>query len=155
MDEDNTFIADKTRCSFYAQKAYTKPGPKEFAPLVDWLQGAAREPRQVVARPIDTGGHPVGTQAAADYVAQQKIASGDPLKAPWKNMREVEQDFQTVRERAGEVAFREGLERYGWCDFRDIRKALDSRDPAAKAEAKQKVTECYRQLDALARKEGK
>ena len=107
------------------------------------------------ARPIDTGGHSVGTRAAAQYVAEQKIASGDPLKNPWKNMREVEHDFQTVRERAGEVAYREGLERYGWCDFKDIRKALDSRDAATKAEAKQRVTDCYRELDAMARKEGK
>jgi len=59
MDEDNTFIADKTRCSFYAQKAYGKPGPKEFAPLVEWLQGAVREPRLSVAvRQIDTGVSP-------------------------------------------------------------------------------------------------
>lgn len=70
-------------------------------------------------------------------------------------MREVEHGFQMVRERAGEMAYREGLERYGLCDFRDIRKTLDGRDPAAKAEAKQKVTECYWQLDAMARKEGK
>jgi len=33
---------------------------------------------------IDTGGHPVGTQAAADYVRDQKLAKGDTKPDPFK-----------------------------------------------------------------------
>ena len=40
MDEENTLIVDKTRCSYYAQKALSRPGEKEFAPFVEWLAGA-------------------------------------------------------------------------------------------------------------------
>ena len=104
MEEDNTFIADKSRCSFYAQKAYTKPGPKEFQPLVDWLQGgASRAPLAALAQRIDTGGHPLNT-AAAQYVAEQKIAAGNPAS-------EAEQHFQSARERVGEVIWREPVDK--------------------------------------------
>lgn len=40
MDEDNTLIVDKTRCSFYSGKALTKPKAEDFAPFRDWLSGA-------------------------------------------------------------------------------------------------------------------
>jgi hypothetical protein len=40
MDEDNNLIVDKTRCPAYAGKALAKPGPKEFAPFIEWLRGA-------------------------------------------------------------------------------------------------------------------
>jgi hypothetical protein len=40
MDDENTFIVDKTRCFYYSQKALTKPGEKEFAPFIEWLKGA-------------------------------------------------------------------------------------------------------------------
>jgi hypothetical protein len=150
MDEDNTFITDKTRCSDYAQKAYSKPGPKEFAPLVEWLKGAARAPRQKPAEPvIDTGGHPIGTVAAANHVAQQKIAAGSPAsRAAWKSMRECAESFAAVREAVGEVQWRQVLEGYGWTGFPDIRKALDAKGPGVR----ERVAECYSHLDAIARK---
>jgi len=148
MDEDNTFITDKTRCSDYTQKAFTKPGPKEFAPLVQWLQGAAGGPRKRIEPQIDTGGHPIGTRAAADYVAQQKIAAGSPhSKATWKSMRECADAFAAVRERVGEVIWREVLDRYGWKGFPDIRSALDAKSPGVR----ERVAECYSHLDAIAR----
>jgi len=40
MDEDNTFIVDKTRCPDLSGKAITKPSQKDFAPFSDWLRGA-------------------------------------------------------------------------------------------------------------------
>ena len=85
MDEDNTFITDKTRCSEYSQKAYSRPGPKEFAPFVEWLKGAASVARPKRIEPvIDTGGRPKNTAAAAQYVAEQKIAAGNPAtRAAW------------------------------------------------------------------------
>lgn len=40
MDEDNTFIVDKSRCPELSGKALTKPGEKEFASFRDWLSGS-------------------------------------------------------------------------------------------------------------------
>jgi energy-coupling factor transporter ATP-binding protein EcfA2 len=151
MDEDNTFIADKTRCSAYSQKAFTKPGPKEFAPFVEWLQGAARGARPQHVEPvIDTGGHPMNTAAAAQHVAAKKIAAGNPAsQATWRTMGECERAFAAQREAVGEVQWREMLDRYGWKSFADIRKALDAKRP----EVKEQVAQCYSHLDAIARKE--
>jgi energy-coupling factor transporter ATP-binding protein EcfA2 len=157
MEEDNTFITDKTRCPFYAQKAYTKPGPKEFAPLVEWLKGGAvRGP--VVARKIDTGGNPTNTVAAAQHVAAQKIAAGNPdssavLQAPWKSLVEAEQCFHAIRERVGEVIWRERLETYGWREPVDIRNAMGSRDTETKTLARKNARELYWALDAIVRRE--
>ena len=103
-----------------------------------------------VSDEIDTGGRPRNTQAAANYVAEQKIAAGNPhSKAPWKNMGELAKAFRAMREAVGEVAYREELERYGWKDFQTMRAAIDNRTP----NAKEKAAECYWHLDAIARKE--
>jgi hypothetical protein len=40
MDEDNTFIVDKTRCPAYASKVIAKPSEKDFQAFCDWLKGA-------------------------------------------------------------------------------------------------------------------
>ena len=151
MDEDNTFITDKTRCSDYTQKAFAKPGPTDFAPLVRWLQGAAGAPRMKAAEPrTDTGGNPLNTRAAAQYVAEQKIAAGSPhSRATWKNMRECAESFATIREKVGEAQWRGVLESYGWKGFPDIRSALDAKSPGVR----ERVSECYSHLDAIARKE--
>ena len=99
---------------------------------------------------IDTGGHARNTQAAASYVAERKIATGNPhSKAPWKNMGELAKAFQAIREAVGETAWREELERYSWHSFQDLRNAIDNRTP----NAKEKATECYWHLEAIARKE--
>lgn len=100
---------------------------------------------------IDIGGNPPNTRAAAHYVAEQKIASGNPQSRniPWKNMRELAECFRAIREKVGEVAWREELERHGWRDFQAIRNALDAKTP----NVREKVAECYWHLDA--RKEGK
>lgn len=162
LDEDNTFAVDKTRCPAYAQKAYTKPGPKEFAPFVDWLKGAAREPRMQPPPPrtIDTGGHPNGTQAAANHVAEQKLASGNvtaaaPLKAPWTTLVQAGTMFAAVRERVGEVVWREALAAAGWNELVEITRAMGSTNTDTKTEARRKARELYWFLDALAQREGK
>jgi DNA-binding CsgD family transcriptional regulator len=166
MDEDNTFIVDKTRCPDYSQKAYTKPGPKEFAPFVKWLQGTARAPRPKREPEIHTGGHPVGTQAAADYVAQQKIASMNGVNsvnsvngtqatpvtvhnAPWKNMGELKQALADKRQEVGEVVWREQLERFGWRSMEDLVRAVDTKDRPARQKALDAAKELYFWLDAL------
>ena len=157
MDEENTFITDKTRCSAYSQKAYSKPGPKEFAPFVDWLKGAAGSPRmKPAAPPIDIGNNQPNSAAAAQYVAQQKIATGtlQPTRIFfWKTMNAADRDFQAMRERVGEVAFREEMERYGWASFLHVRNALKAQEtlPAVKAQ----VADCYWRMDDRATKEGK
>lgn len=69
MDEENTLIVDKTRCPDYSQKAFPKPGDKEFAPFVDWLSGAER------TTPKMQNGE------AADYLAAIEAAADlDSLK---------------------------------------------------------------------------
>jgi energy-coupling factor transporter ATP-binding protein EcfA2 len=156
MDEDNTFITDKTRCSAYSQKAYAKPGPKEFAPFVEWLKGAAGSPRMRSTPQIEIGNNPMNSQASADYVAQQKIATGklEPTRVFfWKTMNAADRDFQTMRERVGEVAYREELERYGWASFLHIRNALKAQDTLVTVKAN--VADCYWRMDDRAIKEGK
>jgi hypothetical protein len=97
----------------------------------------------------DIGPHPINTRAAAQHVAEQKIATGNMnTKAPWKNMSELAKAFQAIREAAGEVAYREELERYGWADFQAMRRSIDNKAP----NAKEKAVEAYWHLDAIARK---
>ena len=172
MDDDNTFAVDKTRCSAYAQKAYTKPDARAFAPFVEWLKGAARlhptakPPVQTIiqdARQIDTGGNPIGTQGAADYVAKQKLATapapstetGDgvsvppkpPVTAaaavpakPWSNRGEMRRVFANLREIVGEVAY------LGEMAIAKVKDPSEFRN-GADAEA------CYVRLLAIADKE--
>lgn len=100
--------------------------------------------------PIDTGGAPMGTAAAAAYVAQEKIRKANGSCAPpWKTMRDMAQMFQAAREDAGETEFYAEFQRYGWNDFQDLRRALDRREPGAS----QKAIEIYVHLQAISRKE--
>jgi energy-coupling factor transporter ATP-binding protein EcfA2 len=122
MDEENTFIADKTRCSAYANKAFTQPGPKDFAPFVEWLKGTARQPKPTqVAQPVyATGDNPTGTVAAAAHVAQQKI---DELKTSGEIIRA----FAAIREPLGEFLYLGILSEFGVNDpkhFRDRETAV-------------------------------
>lgn len=43
MDDENNLIVDKTRCPDLSGKVYAKPGEKDFAPFVHWLEGADRK----------------------------------------------------------------------------------------------------------------
>jgi energy-coupling factor transporter ATP-binding protein EcfA2/NACalpha-BTF3-like transcription factor len=50
MDDDNMLIVDKSRCFALGGKAIPKPGPKDFAPFVEWLAGEpapAQQPQHV------------------------------------------------------------------------------------------------------------
>lgn len=60
MDEENTLIIDKTRCSFYAHKALSKPAAKDFAPFAEWLKGAPA----VAAKPIPEASKEIPKQPA-------------------------------------------------------------------------------------------
>jgi AAA domain len=155
LDEDNSFVVDKTRCPAYSQKALAKPDAKAFAPFVDWLKGAARGQAPpystAVTDNISTGGHPRNTRAAAQHVADQKIAAGNPHSGniPFRSTRDMADAFKAVREKVGEIAWLAELERYGWRSFQDMRNALDAKMP----NVREKIAECYWHLDALARKE--
>ena len=99
---------------------------------------------------IDTGGRPRNTVAAAQYVAEQKIATGNlHSKAPWKSMRDLAECFKEIRQRVGETAWLGELERYGWHSFQELRNAIEMKAP----NEREKATECYWHLDAIARKE--
>jgi hypothetical protein len=79
MDEENTFITDKTRCPFYAQKAIVRPDGKAFAPFAEWLRGAKRE-----MLPIEGG-----TEYAAHAVGQQKIVAMQQAQAEGRSVANV------------------------------------------------------------------
>lgn len=132
MDDENNLIVDKTRCSLYSQekmRSVSRPDARYFQPFIDWLAGVKRETapgrpvspaeRQLCSR-IDTGGHPIGTVAAADHVAQAKLsaaASAQELKPtppplPTK-AGEIRRAFQQVREQIGEVRYFQELELAG------------------------------------------
>ena len=85
-------------------------------------------------------------------MAQQKIATGNlqaPIRIAWKSMRDMAVAFKAVREEVGEVVYREELERYGWHSFEEMRNAIDTKKVP---NVKEQVAECYRRLDAIARK---
>lgn len=98
--------------------------------------------------PIDTGGAPMGTPAAAAYVAAQKIQAGSAASPrPWRNMGEMAEHFKALREHLGETIYLTELDRYGWRRFQDIKNAIDNRAP----NAEQKAIECYTHLAAFAK----
>jgi hypothetical protein len=73
MDDENTFITDKTRCSEYAAKAFIRPGEKEFLAFRDWLAGGADRPvdTQPVNQPVQPNPRPPAKSpdTTADYQA--------------------------------------------------------------------------------------
>lgn len=66
MDEDNTFVVDKTRCPQIAGKAITRPKADDFVPFRDWLNGAT----------------PVQTPQAPPPAPVAQQASPSPSPAP-------------------------------------------------------------------------
>jgi hypothetical protein len=65
-----------------------------------------------------SGWQNVGTQAAANHVAQQQIAAGSPAsRAGWNSMHERAESFAAIREAVGEVRWRHVLDGYGWTGF--------------------------------------
>lgn len=153
MDDENNLLVDKTRCPVYSEerlRVASKPNAEYFRPFIAWLAGAERPAvnKPQPAETIDTGGHPVGTRAAADYVAQQKIAAlsqpkPEPPAGPkkyWSNKGEMKRLFAQVRERVGEAAYLLEMERA------DVREPGDFR-------SSEKAMECYERLLAIAQTE--
>ena len=103
--------------------------------------------------PIDIGGRQPNSRAAQQFVAEQKIATGNLNPAgliKWTGAQMAEA-FQAMRKELGETAYLGELERYGWQRFQDIKNAIDNRTPGAR----QNADNCYRQMQIMARKEGK
>lgn len=84
MSQENELIVDKTRCSAIASKVYSKPKPADFQVFADWLKGEKRSdiPVPPAQKPIDIGTHPMNTQAAANYVRDQKLAEIQRTQEP-------------------------------------------------------------------------
>ena len=85
---------------------------------LEWLKGAQRPPNPEPP-PIQTGGNPVGTQAAADYAAQQKIQE-------LQTSGEIKRFFAAIREPLGEFQYLAILAEFGVHSpdqFRDTEKA--------------------------------
>jgi hypothetical protein len=87
-----------------------------------------RQEREAAAN-IDTGGYPVGTREAAEYVGAQKIAAGSAATptAPKLTRGTVKKMFDTLREIVGEPDYLMHLEKYGVRDpgsFKDSGEAM-------------------------------
>jgi hypothetical protein len=81
MDDENTLITDKTRCSYYTKKTISSPKEKDFKPFSEWLQGEHRdEPIRVPvdSKTIDIGDHKQGTKEAQAFVLERKLAAVAP-----------------------------------------------------------------------------
>lgn len=85
MDQDNTLIVTKTRCSALAGQAISKPGDALAKTLVAWLSDGDEAPEHRTA-PVDA--EPInpalkGSKEAAQAVAQERIAelTSRPLPA--------------------------------------------------------------------------
>jgi AAA domain len=78
MDEDNTLIVDKTRCSAYAGKAITKPTEKDFIPFGEWLKGAPPIVQSTAA--------PAVTEQPAATLPQTQDEIPEPVQQMWRRM---------------------------------------------------------------------
>ena len=58
MDDDNTFIVDKTRCSPLNGQAITKPKAEDLQPFKTWLDGAAAPQVVTASHPVNGAAHP-------------------------------------------------------------------------------------------------
>lgn len=90
---------------------------------------------------IDTGGHPVGTKAAAQYVAERKLAEmqeptaeeGDPVKAPRKGKKDTASNFQmldafkVMKKEIGEAAYYGILKVHGFAKSNEITDTTTAR----------------------------
>src|SRR5436309_2528265 len=85
MDDDNTLIVDKTRCSYYTGKAVAKPSEKDFIPFCDWLKGSAPAVKNTapqvqapVSSPTITEEQPVAPPQGEDIP--------EPVQQMWRRM---------------------------------------------------------------------
>ena len=88
MDDENTLIVDKTRCTVYAGKALSKPRADDFLLFRDWLAGAARteQPKAEAPPKADLGTVTITGEIEKAAKTQQgwwfEISGGIKLLAP-------------------------------------------------------------------------
>lgn len=127
MDEDNTFIVDKTRCPHYSAKAISKPRSKEFEPFRDWLKGVKREePAAMLTQPGEVPPLPV------------KVGTNQSEK-PWRTHGEMKARYAELKDQADSLnsagIYSSALKDYG------IERPDQFSDP-------NKALECYRKIEA-------
>lgn len=130
--DDNTFVVDKTRCPAYSQKAFTKPGAKEFQPFIDWLAGAKREQ---AAAPTPPAATPAAAQTSSTQADTKPGVMLPGVLADHLAAIEVAPDMQVLRsafttafraaEAAGDVSAQRRLE-----VAKDLRKGQLQPQPA-------------------------
>jgi hypothetical protein len=119
MDDDNTFITDKTRCPFYARQTFATPTEKDFAPFVEWLKG-----EKASAPPLTTNAHieppapPPPQESHAVTEAFNRIAKGDG-QALFADL--LDQCQLVLGEVSGREAFKSVLQSHGAEKLADIK----------------------------------
>ncbi len=88
MDDDNTFIIDKTRCPHYSGRSIKKPGAEAFAPFVQWLQGSER--------PANSSQPPPHDGATNGKTNGNGVASGNGAGLPIRSDREAIEEIRTM-----------------------------------------------------------
>ena len=102
MDEENTFIIDKTRCSFYKKKAITEPKASDFKPFLEWLAGEKAEaPTQTTA-----------AKTEAPKAAAPKPQAAPAAEAPKWDWKKAEPGFAELRDELGEIRYLELFWKY-------------------------------------------
>ncbi len=158
MDDDNTFIVDKTRCPAYAKKAITQPGEKDFAAFRSWLAGVDRAtpPTPIAATPLP----PVAHNAAKATPAELAPEADPRVNELWRRMtsragftavfQELRRDLcEAEGSDRGEELFLAILSRFG---RQDPEEFVSGANRSFK-EAQQCVSQLYQQLAAATREE--
>lgn len=139
MDEDNTLIVDKTRCSSYTGKAIPKPAEKDFLPFCDWLKGAA--PAVAPATPASDG--EIASPPSSSSMEQQPVRPAraedipEAVQQMWRQMSNLngicevlgklkEELIETLGEERGTKSFQILLATHGVehpNQFKSVQKA--------------------------------
>jgi energy-coupling factor transporter ATP-binding protein EcfA2 len=94
MDDDNTLLVDKTRCSAYVGRTIAKPGEKEFEPFREWLKGTKRD---ISAPARSSEPMPRNGNGSVRHVAAA-VRTEPPLKVQelWRTMKKDRESFNRV-----------------------------------------------------------
>lgn len=132
LDQDNNLTITKSRCSKLQGKVINRPGREMAEALREWLGSAGdyvvRDPAPEPAAGIDTGGHPEGTQAAADHVAQEKVKVLQRGKVTFEALAGFKAIKTAIKEYAGSDAqYYEILKAHGYEHSNKIRTQDEAR----------------------------
>jgi hypothetical protein len=148
MDIENSFSVTKSRCPALSGQVIQKPGAAMARTLAAWLDAGVEAPTSaapaegsVPEQVIDTGGHPIGTQAAADYVAQRKLEElrsrqAAPPQGPTKetpkgksfDFKKMLDAFAAIRAEIGDEAYYRVLGIEGYEHANQIKSANKARE---------------------------